>query len=83
MFTRNVSQHTQTTSFQSVIERAPSPSFCPPVPVGAQEPGTNYMTIVTAEGPHTLEKPGIGGGLTMRANNRTQNPVPRLTHKGG
>jgi len=81
---RTITEHTQTTSFPSVVERTASPAFAPPVPMGMQEPGTNWFTIVTAEGPHTVEKPGITGGFDVQANNarpKTTN-VP-LTRKGG
>lgn len=81
--TRDVTQHVQVESFPTTLSRSPSPVFAPPVPTGMQEPGTNYFTIVTAQGPHTLEKPGIGGGITVHANNRNQEPTPPLTHKGG
>lgn len=81
--TRDVSQHTSTYDFVGSLQRGPSPWFAPPVPVGSQEPGTNYLTIVTADGPHTLEKPGITGGVTVHENNRRQSPVAPLTRKGG
>lgn len=84
MFTRPVSQHKSVYSFVGSIMRAPSPFFAPPVPVGTAEPGrTNFVTIVTAQGPHTLEKPGLGGGITVGPNNYRQSPVAPLTRKGG
>ena len=42
-------QHKQVLFTQSVVERAPSPFFAPPVPAYMREPGTNYITIVTAD----------------------------------
>ena len=82
--TRDVSQHTSTYDFTTNLERSGSEYFAPPVPVGMQEPGTNYLTIVTADGPHTLEKPGITGGITLHANNNTPSTgVAPLTRKGG
>ena len=81
--TRDVSQHTQVESFPSALQRSPGPEFAPPVPTGMHEPGTNYFTIVTADGPHTLEKPGISGGITVHANNDPADRVATLTHKGG
>jgi hypothetical protein len=41
-------QHTQIGFTQSQVMRAPSPFFAPPVPAYMREPGTNYITIVTA-----------------------------------
>ena len=82
--TRPVSQHNQTTHYQGVVSRAASPYFAPPVPLGCQEPNTNWFTIVTADGPHTLEKSGTTGGMKVGANNLpNQTPVARLTRKGG
>lgn len=66
---------------QSVVMRSASPWFVPPVPVGMQEPGTNYFTIVTAEGPHTTMTPGTRGGI---ANFKSAtSPYVPLTRKGG
>jgi len=42
-------QHTQIGFTQSQDKRAPSPFFAPPVPAYMREPGTNYITIVTAD----------------------------------
>ena len=81
--TRDVSQHRQTTMYATSIMRSPSPFFVPPVPAGMREPGTNWYTIVTADGPHTLEKPGLAGGIRVTSNNRRQDPVRPLTRKGG
>ena len=81
--TRDVSQHQECYSFQTQIMRAPSPVFSPPVPSWMREPGTNFITIVTAEGPHTTQHPGTTGGRLVMANNRNQNPVVPLTRKGG
>ena len=81
--TRDLSQHSQTTMYGTSIMRAPSPFFSPPFPTGMQEPGTNWYTIVTADGPHTVEKPGLAGGIRVSSNNRRQDPVRRLTRKGG
>ena len=81
--TRDVSQHQQVTFYQAAMERTASPFFAPPVPRGMIEPGTNYYTIITAEGPHTTEHPGVTGGTVVMANNRDQKPVERLTRKGG
>jgi hypothetical protein len=83
MFTRDVSQHQMAYQLVTQLERQYSPFFCPPVPAGMREPGTNYYTLVTADGPHTIEHPGIMGGITVHANNRKQNPVAPLTRKGG
>ena len=81
--TRDVSQHRQVTFYQAAMERTASPFFAPPVPRGMLEPGTNYYTIITAEGPHTTEHPGVTGGTVVMQNNRDQKPVERLTRKGG
>ena len=42
-------QHKQIGFYQGEIMRAPSPFFAPPVPAYMREPGTNYITIVTAD----------------------------------
>ncbi len=81
--TRDVSQHQQVTFYQAAMERTASPFFAPPVPRGMLEPGTNYYTIITAEGPHTTEHPGVTGGTVVMANNRQHATVERLTRKGG
>ena len=83
LFSRDVSQHAEAGQVVSTVERSASPYFAPPFPSGMQEPGANYFTIVTADGPHTLEKPGVTGGITVHQNNRKQDPVPPLTRKGG
>lgn len=41
----------------SDVIRTPAPYFAPPVPAPMREPGTNYITIITAKGPHTTEHP--------------------------
>jgi hypothetical protein len=46
-------KHTQTTFRPGVIERPPALYFAPPAPAHMREPGTNYVTILTAEGPVT------------------------------
>jgi hypothetical protein len=83
VFTRDISEHSMTYAFVSQIQRSYSPSFCPPVPSGMREPGTNYYTLITADGPHTVENPGVMGGITVHANNRNQEPTRPLTRKGG
>ena len=83
MFTRDVSQHQVTYQFASQLQRTYAPEFCPPVPAGMREPGTNYYTLITADGPNTLEHPGILGGITVHANNKKQEPTRPLTRKGG
>ena len=50
MITRPMN-HTETTFSQSTVARTPSPWFAPPVPSYMREPGTNYVTIITSEGP--------------------------------
>jgi hypothetical protein len=78
---RPMDQHQQVGFYQSTILRTPSPFFAPPVPTGMQEPGTNWFTIVTAEGPHTTMTPGTRGGI---ANFKAQTaPYVPLTRKGG
>jgi hypothetical protein len=59
-----------------------SPWFAPPVPNGMQEPGTNYVTIITSSGPHMLIKPRPG--IVVGSNNAEpkQTRVP-LTRTGG
>jgi hypothetical protein len=54
---RDLSQHKQVAFYQSTIARTPSPDFSPPVPAYMREPGTNWYTIITASGPHNLERP--------------------------
>lgn len=49
--------HTQTTHNPGTIERTPAWYFAPPMLTGMREPGTNYYTLITAHGPHTIEKP--------------------------
>jgi hypothetical protein len=50
-----------------------------------REPGTPWITIVTAPGPHDTEHPGIGMGMPVPPNKDWNNryPVPPLTRKGG
>lgn len=50
MITRPMN-HTETTFSQCTVARTPSPWFAPPVPSYMREPGTNYVTIITSEGP--------------------------------
>ena len=52
MITRPMT-HTETTFTQSSVARTPSPAFAPPVPSYMREPGTNYVTIITSDGPQT------------------------------
>jgi hypothetical protein len=76
--------HKQVAHFQSVVMRAPSPFFTPPVPSGMREPGTNFITIITAAGPHTTEAPGIAAGFRPKpGSNMPVGSVPPLTRKGG
>ena len=49
--------HTQTTLVQYQIIRSPAWYFAPPVPSAMREPGTNFYTLITANGPHTTERP--------------------------
>ena len=81
--TRDLTQHSQVEFAQGVIQRAPSPAFAPPNPRGMIEPGTNWLTIVTADGPHTTEHPGVNGGRLGMANYRAQDRIAPLTRKGG
>jgi hypothetical protein len=77
-------QHSQTGFYQGVIERTPSPFFAPPVPSGMIEPGSNFITIITAAGPHTTELPGIAAGFRPKpGSNMPVSSVPPLTRKGG
>lgn len=81
MITRIPTDHTQVGFYQGSVIRTPSPFFAPPVPTGMQEPGTNWYTIVTAEGPHTTMTPGTRGGI---ANFKSATaPYQPLTRKGG
>jgi len=41
-------------SASAPLMRRPSPFFAPPVPAMMREPGTNYMTVLTANGVVTL-----------------------------
>jgi hypothetical protein len=81
--TRIPADHVQVEFQQGTVMRQPSPDFSPPVLTGMREPGTNYITIVTAPGPHNVQNPGVTGGIVPGANNRKQTPVPPLTRKGG
>ena len=54
MFTRDVSQHSITTHEPAAVMRSPSPFFAPPVPAYMREPGTNWFSIITADGGHHL-----------------------------
>ena len=53
MFTRPI-MHTQTGYVQPAVHREPSPVFSLPVAAWTREPGTNYYTIITAEGPQSI-----------------------------
>jgi len=67
-----------------VVERQPSPYFRPPMATGQREPGTNFITIITARGPHTTENPGVADGVVLGpGSNMKVSPVPPLTRKGG
>lgn len=81
--TRPLPDHKQVTFTQGAIMRPPSPFFAPPVPAYMREPGTNYVTIVTAPGPHTTEQPGVSGGKASFGAFHPQGGQPPLTHKGG
>jgi hypothetical protein len=84
MTTRVPVEHGETVLNGAQIQRAPSPFFHPPVPSGMREPGTNYITIVTAAGPHTTEHPGIAAGFRPGPGaNAPVYSVPPLTRKGG
>ena len=50
-----------------------------------REPGTNWFTIITANGPHTTESPGITQGKAATAvfDPAGASPQAPLTHKGG
>lgn len=77
-------EHKQVTFYQGTISRAPNPYFAPPVPSGMREPGTNLITIITAAGPHTTERPGIAAGFRPGPGSNLQiQPVAPLTRKGG
>ena len=79
--------HKQITFTQGVLERQPSPFFAPPYPSGMRNPGTMWETIVTAQGPHDTENPGLGGGVQVPVNKnwavQNQYPATPLTRKGG
>jgi hypothetical protein len=77
--------HKQISFTQGQVMRAPSPAFAPPVPASMREPGTNWFTIITANGPHTTESPGItqGKAATAAFNPAGASPQAPLTHKGG
>ena len=78
--------HKQISFTQSVVMRAASPYFAPPVPGFMREPGTNYVTIITAPGPHTTDTPGVVGGIPVKALSLAFHPQggqPPLTAKGG
>jgi hypothetical protein len=55
--TRPMTEHSQTTFVQGTVIRQPAPYFAPPLPAYMREPGTNYITVITAPGPHTTERP--------------------------
>lgn len=58
--------------YTGTVARAPQPFFSPPVPTGMREPGTNYITIITAD----ENKVGPGSNMPVA-------PVAPLTRKGG
>lgn len=76
-------EHKQITFTQGQVMRAPNPYFAPPVPASMREPGTNYLTIITAPGPHTTEVPATGTGKADFAAFFPQGNQPMLTMKGG
>jgi hypothetical protein len=78
-------EHKQITFTQGQVMRAPSPAFAPPFPAYMREPGTNYYTIITANGPHTTENPGVTGGKAAQAafDPAGASPQAPLTRKGG
>jgi hypothetical protein len=78
-------EHKTVRFFPGQVQRAPSPAFAPPVPAYMREPGTNWYTLITANGPHTTETPGITGGKAAQAafNPAGASPQPPLTRKGG
>jgi hypothetical protein len=76
-------EHKQATFVQGTLMRSPSPFFAPPVPAYMREPGTNYVTIITAPGPHTVDTPGVTGGKASFLAFHPQGGQPPLTAKGG
>ena len=77
--TRPLGQHTQTSYVQGQIMRAPSPWFAPPVPNPMREPGTNYLSIITAEGnKQVVSNAGLGPQIMINAENK-QVPTFRPT----
>jgi hypothetical protein len=84
--TRIPTEHKQVGFYQGSVMRPSSPYFAPPYPAYMREPGTNFVTIITAPGPHTTEAPGIVGGIPAKALSLAFHPQgnqPPLTHKGG
>lgn len=76
--------HKQIGYTPGTIMRSASPWFAPPVPGFMREPGTNYVTIITAPGPHDTEHGGSTGGTVVGANNAVRKTYPGpLTRKGG
>lgn len=62
MFTRDVSQHSQTNYSQGAIQRTPSPAFVATPLRGMREPGTDYVTyLVSPGGNQNYLAMGIGG----------------------
>lgn len=53
MFSRQIA-HTYTAWDGGTVQRGPSTWFSPPKPSTSREPGTNYLTAVSAEGPMTI-----------------------------
>ncbi len=77
--------HKEILFLQSVVIRTPSPFFAPPVPSAMRLGGTNWFTLITANGPHTTENPGVTGGKAAQAafDPAGAAPAAPLTHKGG
>lgn len=62
MFTRDVSQHSQTSYTQHPMMRTPSPTFVATPLRGMREPGTDYVTyLVSPGGNQNYMALGIGG----------------------
>lgn len=55
MFTRPM-RHTETTYNQHSLLRGSQPGFVMPNVRAMREPGTQYMTTITASGPATFER---------------------------
>jgi len=62
IFTRPVSQHSQTELSQGALIRTASPAFVATPPSGMREPGTPYLTLLTSPGGNAnYEAMGIKG----------------------